>query len=165
MWCREEGTGSVELLLRSQSMIGSNPSKYIQGWVSPSKHLSNLLGSLSPLRNRFKWQILTRNALDLRLARHITTQTRLTAHGTGHLDEADESGCSRMPHSVLDHSNVYSNDFRLETSFFTDHVKLRNSKTRFLDAKIDPDRRDTASSKGSSVSPESALQAPAGVCT
>lgn len=114
-------------------MTGSNLSKYIQGWVSPSKHLFNLLGSLWPFGYHFKWQSLTRNAFNLRLARHITTQTRLTAHGTGHLDEADESGCSRMPHSVLDHSNVYPNDFRLKTPFVIDSVKLRKLRTRLSD--------------------------------
>lgn len=97
-------------------MTGSNPSKYIQRWVTLSKHLLNLLGSLSPLQYHFQWQILTKKPLDLHLARHITTQTRLTAHGTGHLDEADESGCSRMPHSMLDHSNVYPGDFRFHLS-------------------------------------------------
>lgn len=100
----------------------------------------------------------------------MSAQTRLTTHGTCHLDEADKSGCTRMPSSMRDHFNVQWTlvTFIRRLLFLTTQSSFERIKPDFLilaDAEVALERRDTGPGETCTVPCESALEVAPGVGT
>lgn len=152
----EERSGSVGLISKSQSMAGSSSSTvrtHKGQYALLNIHLSYSVAD-SPLNTVLNSKVRHRIHQLIRLARHVTAQTRLTTHGTVDLDEADESGCSRMPRTIQDHFKVHPGEFVWGLHILQSGSSFEITTADFMiiaGADVVLDRRDTASGKICSV--------------